>query len=89
MRSAPSITPRSAVRTVQRDTNAPVAPCARATPFPFGISWFDRNVKVPSPLSNAPAPSGMPTMGYGLSPSVASSAVKMARIITPSATGAR
>ena len=34
-----------------------------------GISWFITSVNVPSPLSNAPRPSMMPTARYGVTPS--------------------
>src|SRR4029453_11679583 len=63
---SPCSTVRSLLRTVHFDTNAPRAPCARTTPAVLDSSWFIRTVNVPSPLSKAPSPSGIPTIRYGV-----------------------
>jgi hypothetical protein len=60
--SVPDRTCRVSLSITHLETNAPVAPWARTTPSPAGISWFISTVKVPSPLSKAPRPSGMPTI---------------------------
>ncbi len=64
IRSLPLTTERSSLRIVQRDTNAPLEPCARTIPRVAPSSWLMRTVNVPSPSSYAPSPSGMPTMRY-------------------------
>ena len=62
IRSSPLSTSWVALSTTHLETNAPVEPCARTMPLVFGSSWFKRTVNVPSPLSNAPSPSGIPAM---------------------------
>src|SRR5262245_15482383 len=62
MRSFPDTACSVPLSMTHRDTNAPIAPCARVTPEVLTSSWFINNVNVPSPLSNAPRPSGMPTI---------------------------
>jgi hypothetical protein len=68
------------------ETKAPFAPCALVAP-PDDISWFINNVKVPSPLSKAPRPSGTPTILYGVTPSgfrfTESPAVRIDLMTTP------
>jgi hypothetical protein len=51
---------------VHFETNDPLAPWARTIPCVLPSSWFMSSVNVPFPLSNAPRPSGMPTMRYGV-----------------------
>src|SRR5262245_37114296 len=51
---------------IHLETNAPLAPCSRTIPTLLGSSWFITTVNVPSPLSNAPNPSGIPTNRYGV-----------------------
>ena len=73
------------------ETKAPVAPWARVMPADCS-SWFMSNVNVPSPLSNAPSPSGMPTMRYGLRSGLVltvSPVVKRALVVMPAAVGTR
>ena len=65
--SEPDTTDSVALSITSRETNAPVAPSART--MPAVISWFISTVMVPSPLSNAPSPSGTPTMRHGVVPS--------------------
>src|SRR6266542_130651 len=66
IRSSPCSTVRSLVRMIHFETNAPAAPWARTMPAELGSSWFISTVNVPSPLSNAPRPSGIPTIRYGV-----------------------
>ena len=66
IRSSPWSTRRDPFWIVHFETNAPIAPCARVMPRFAGSSWFSSTVNVPSPLSNAPSPSGIPTMRYGV-----------------------
>ena len=47
--------------TIDRGTYDVARLAMRTTP-PEAISWFMSKVKVPSPLSKAPSPSGMPTI---------------------------
>ena len=71
---------------VHFDTKAPFAPCARTMPSPAPSSWFISTVNVPSPLSNAPRPSGMPTIRYGVPSGLSftlSPADRMAVVVTP------
>jgi hypothetical protein len=49
-------------------------------PAVAGISWFISTVKVPSPLSKAPSPSGMPAIRY---PFTTSPAVRTLVKLTP------
>src|SRR5262245_50793849 len=69
MKSLTDTTLRSDLLMIHSETKAPTLPLARAMPRAEGISWFISRVKVPSPLSNAPRPSGMPTIRYGVTPS--------------------
>src|SRR5262245_10576055 len=64
MRSPPESTFRSLLLITHFDTNEPRLPWARFTPAVLPSSWFITTVNVPSPLSNAPRPSGMPTIRY-------------------------
>src|SRR6266542_2225307 len=93
IRSSPLSTVRSDVRTVHLETNAPRAPWARTSPCELPSSWFIRTVKVPSPLANAPRPSGIPTIRYGVIPSglvfTESPTVRIDRVTTPDAAGNR
>jgi len=68
----------------QRDTNAPRLPWARMSPTVAPSSWFTSRVNVPSPLSNAPIPSGMPTRRY---PPTLSPTVRIDVVLTPGPTG--
>src|SRR4030095_4964050 len=59
-------------------------------PDVFVSSWFINTVKVPSPLSNAPSPSGIPTIRYGVPSGLLlteSPTVRSASVETPGAEG--
>jgi hypothetical protein len=62
--SSPLTTERSELSITHLETKAPLPPWARGTPSVPLISWFMSTVNVPSPLSKAPRPSGMPAMRY-------------------------
>jgi hypothetical protein len=51
-----------------RETKAPVPPWVLETPAVAVSSWFMSTVMVPSPLSKAPRPSGMPAIRYSSLP---------------------
>jgi hypothetical protein len=61
-RSSPPMTSSVSLSMIHFETKAPFDPCSRTPPRSGRISWFISTVNVPSPLSNAPIPSGSPTI---------------------------
>src|SRR5262249_41191971 len=97
IRSWPWTTWRLSLRMIHSDTNAPAPAAPRellwvcATPsagpneLARACSWFIRTVNVPSPLSNAPSPSGVPAVRYPFA--AASPAEMMAVVVTDGLVG--
>ena len=93
-RSSAASTSSVSTSTIKRPTKAPTEPCSRTTPLVAPISWLTSTVAVPSPLSKAPMPSGMPTkrqaVPSGLVAPITSSPALMIEVKpTPGAVGTR
>ena len=93
-RSVSETAERSLVLITHLETNAPTPLCARVTPAVARSSQFANSVNVPSFLSKAPSPPGMPDIvclppRYGLTVQVVSfvPAVKIDFVTTPDAAG--